>query len=102
MLPQPQTEIAALLEEKKEAGIHAAEAERLLDEARAAASKAEGKVSTLEAELRNAASQTVVDLAAYAREKGAAAEEARTEALQVRRLTVQTQYRYPWHRLPPK
>ena len=80
--------MASLLEEKREAETHAAEAERLLGEARAAASRAEGKVAVLEAELRDAASQHVVDSIAAALEKGTVAEEAREEGRQVRWLAV--------------
>ena len=84
-----QAGMAALLEEKREAEAHAAEACRLLDEARAAASTAADRASALEAELRDAASQNAVDGIAHALEKGAAAEGARGEALHVRtRLTV--------------
>lgn len=78
--------MAALLEDKREAEKHAAEAERLLEGARAAVRKTEGRVSALEeAELRNAApsQHVVVDSIAQAGEEGTAAEKAQTEALQV-------------------
>lgn len=83
-----QAGMAALLEEKREAEAHAAEACRLLDEARAAASTAADRASALEAELRDAASQNAVDGIAHALEKGAAAEGARGEAVQVRTNTL--------------
>lgn len=80
----PQTGMAALLEERREAKARAAHTERLLDEARAAAGRVEGKVGDLEVELRNAASRHAVDSIVCAPGKGTAAEEARAEAMRVR------------------
>eukprot|EP00903_Cladosiphon_okamuranus_P011234 g10598.t1 len=77
-----QTGMAVLLEEKREAEVHAVDAKLLLDEARAAATRAAGKVDDLETELRDAANRHVVDSIACATGKGRAAEEVRATALQ--------------------
>lgn len=72
----------ALLEEKLETEAQAARAKQLLDEARAAAGRAEARVGALEAELGEARSELAAG--ALAREDGAAAERAPTGASQVR------------------
>lgn len=68
--------MAALLEEKLGAETRAAEAENLLSEARAAADRAETKVSTLVAELTVAKSERTAGTMRCAREQGAGIREA--------------------------
>ncbi len=71
----------ALLEEKLEAEAQATRAKQLLDVARDAASKAEARVGTLEAELDEARSERAAG--ALAQEDAAAAERGPTGASQV-------------------